>query len=36
MPVVLVTAAPDRGARLRCLELGASEFLEKPIDRARS
>jgi two-component system sensor histidine kinase/response regulator len=34
VPVVLVTAAPERDLRLRGIELGASEFLEKPIDRA--
>jgi two-component system sensor histidine kinase/response regulator len=34
VPVVLITAAPERDLRLRGIELGASEFLEKPIDRA--
>jgi signal transduction histidine kinase len=33
LPVVLVTAAPERDLRLRGIELGATEFLEKPIDR---
>lgn len=34
LPIVLVTAASDRAARLRGFELGADEFLEKPVDRA--
>lgn len=34
VPVVLVTALSDREARLRGLEAGADDFLEKPIDRA--
>ncbi len=33
LPVVLVTAAHDRDARLRGFQAGADEFLEKPIDR---
>ena len=33
-PIVLVTAAHDREARLRGFEAGADEFLEKPVDRA--
>ncbi len=32
IPVVLVTAAQDRGARLRGLEAGADDFLAKPVD----
>ena len=34
VPLVLVTAAADREQRLRGIEVGAHEFLEKPIDRA--
>ncbi|HZU83427.1 MAG TPA: hybrid sensor histidine kinase/response regulator [Polyangiaceae bacterium] len=34
VPVVLLTALVDRGSRLRGLELGANDFLPKPIDRA--
>jgi two-component system, sensor histidine kinase and response regulator len=34
VPVVLITAHSDRDHRLRGLEAGADEFLEKPIDRA--
>lgn len=34
VPVVLVTAHSDREHRLRGLEAGADEFLEKPIDTA--
>lgn len=33
VPVILVTAHSDREQRLRGLEAGADEFLEKPIDR---
>ncbi len=32
LPVIVVTAASDREARLRALKLGAHEFLVKPID----
>jgi two-component system, sensor histidine kinase and response regulator len=32
LPVVLVTALTDRESRLRGLEMGADEFLTKPID----
>ena len=32
LPVIVVTAAFDREARLRALGLGAHEFLSKPID----
>ena len=32
LPVIVVTAACDREARLRALKLGAHEFLVKPID----
>ncbi len=34
VPVILVTAHSDREQRVRGLEAGADEFLEKPIDRA--
>jgi two-component system, cell cycle sensor histidine kinase and response regulator CckA len=34
IPVVLITALPDRAERLRGLEAGADEFLTKPVDRA--
>jgi two-component system sensor histidine kinase/response regulator len=34
VPVVLVTAHSEREYRLRGLEAGADDFLEKPIDRA--
>jgi signal transduction histidine kinase len=34
VPVVLVTARSEREDRLRGLEAGADEFLEKPLDRA--
>ncbi|HEY9900802.1 MAG TPA: hybrid sensor histidine kinase/response regulator [Pantanalinema sp.] len=33
LPVVVVTANTEREARLRALQLGAQEFLTKPIDR---
>lgn len=33
-PVILITAHAEREHRLRALEAGADEFLEKPIDRA--
>lgn len=34
VPVIVVTAAGDRDARLRAFDLGADEFLDKPIDRS--
>ncbi len=34
VPVVVLTALVDRAMRLRGLELGANDFLPKPIDRA--
>ena len=33
IPVILVTALADRGARMRGLAAGAEEFLSKPVDR---
>jgi signal transduction histidine kinase len=33
VPVVLITAAGDREYRLKGLQLGATEFLEKPVDQ---
>ena len=32
MPVLILTANSDSGVKLRCLELGATDFLIKPID----
>jgi DNA-binding response OmpR family regulator len=34
VPVVILTALVDRASRLRGLELGANDFLAKPLDRA--
>ncbi len=34
IPVIMVTAMDDRASRLKSLELGAREFLSKPVDRA--
>ena len=34
IPIIMVTALNDRGSRLKALEMGAEEFLIKPIDRA--
>jgi DNA-binding response OmpR family regulator len=34
VPVVIVSALVDRAHRLRCLELGANDFLPKPLDRS--
>lgn len=34
IPVIMVTALDDRDSRLRALEMGAEEFLSKPVDRA--
>lgn len=31
-PIVMITAVTDRGSRLKALELGADDFLNKPID----
>ena len=33
IPVIMVTALADRGARMRGLSAGAEEFLTKPVDR---
>jgi len=33
IPVILITAAGDREHRLKGLQLGATEFLEKPVDQ---
>jgi PAS domain S-box-containing protein len=34
IPVIMVTALDDRSARMRGLNVGAEEFLTKPVDRA--
>ncbi|MFM9436436.1 diguanylate cyclase (GGDEF)-like protein/PAS domain S-box-containing protein [Janthinobacterium sp. CG_23.3] len=34
IPIIMVTARDDRGARLAGLDAGAEEFLSKPVDRA--
>ena len=34
IPIIMVTAQIDRGARLAALHSGAEEFLTKPVDRA--
>jgi two-component system sensor histidine kinase/response regulator len=34
VPVIMVTALDDRGARLLGLQAGAEDFLSKPVDRA--
>jgi len=34
IPIIVLTAMTDRNTRLRALQLGADEFLAKPIDRA--
>jgi diguanylate cyclase (GGDEF)-like protein/PAS domain S-box-containing protein len=34
IPIIMVTAHTDRGARLAGLDAGAEEFLTKPVDRA--
>ncbi len=33
-PVIILTATTDRPTKLRALELGATDFLAKPVDRA--
>lgn len=32
VPIIMATALDDRQSRLRCLDIGADEFLTKPID----
>ena len=34
IPIIMVTALDDRAARMKALEMGAEEFLSKPVDRA--
>lgn len=34
IPVLILTATSDRATRLEALELGATDFLNKPVDRA--
>jgi putative two-component system response regulator len=34
IPIIMVTSLGDRGSRLKALEMGAEEFLNKPVDRA--
>ncbi|HIJ89941.1 MAG: response regulator [Desulfobulbaceae bacterium] len=34
IPIIMVTSLDDRTSRLRALEIGAAEFLSKPVDRA--
>jgi diguanylate cyclase (GGDEF)-like protein len=34
IPIIMVSAQSDRGARLRGLKAGAEDFLTKPVDRA--
>jgi signal transduction histidine kinase len=34
IPVIVLTALQDRAEKLRALDLGASDFLTKPVDRA--
>src|SRR4029079_18038701 len=33
VPVIMVSALDDRGSKMRALELGAEDFLSKPVDR---
>jgi len=32
IPIVMVTAMADRDTRIRCLEVGANDFITKPVD----
>jgi signal transduction histidine kinase len=34
VPIIMATALDDRQSRLRCLDVGADEFLTKPVDSA--
>jgi len=34
IPLIMVTSLDDRASRLKALEMGANEFLNKPVDRA--
>ncbi len=34
IPIIMTTALDDRSSRLKALEMGAEEFLSKPVDRA--
>ena len=34
IPIIMVTAMDDRASRMKALEMGAEEFLTKPVDRA--
>ena len=34
IPIIMVTALDDRGAKMRGLSVGAEDFLSKPVDRA--
>lgn len=34
IPVIMITGLEDRESRLRALDMGAEEFLSKPVDRA--
>ena len=34
IPIIMVTSLDDRASRLKALEIGAGEFLNKPVDRA--
>lgn len=34
IPIIMLTSLDDRASRLKALEMGADEFLSKPVDRA--
>ena len=34
IPIIMVTSLDDRASRLKALDIGAGEFLNKPVDRA--